>query len=130
MKLQVGVKLLIERGDKYLFIRRSQSFKPGPQKWDIPGGRIEDDETLHEALVREVKEEVSLDVSEGERLLHAQDIFATEKNLHVVRLTYVGAAEGDVSLSDEHDAFQWMTLPEILDQEYVDTYLRRILDSL
>lgn len=127
MKLQVGVKLVIEKDGKYLFIRRAQSFKPGPQKWDIPGGRIEEGERLREALAREVKEEVSLELRSGERLLFAQDIFAPEKDLHVVRLTYVGAASGTVRLSDEHDAFRWMTLHEIRQEEYVDTYLKEVL---
>ncbi len=60
MNLQVGVKVLIEKNGKYLFLRRSQAFKPGPQKWDIPGGRIEPDEPLSEALEREVREETHL----------------------------------------------------------------------
>lgn len=130
MKLQVGVKLLVKKDNTYLFIRRSSSFKPGPQKWDIPGGRIEADERLHEALAREVEEEVALTVRGDETLLVAQDIFVAEKDIHVVRLTYVGSAEGEVKLSDEHDAFQWMTLDEILREEYVDTYLRAALNSL
>jgi 8-oxo-dGTP diphosphatase len=130
MKLQVGVKLLIKRDDTYLFIRRAKAFKDGPQKWDIPGGRIEDGETLAEALRREVKEETSLAVVGTEQLLASQDIFAPEKDLHVVRLTYLGAAEGDITLSDEHDSSRWMTLSEVLDEEYIDSYLKQALKSL
>lgn len=130
MKLQVGVKLLIRQNDTYLFIRRSKGFKPGPQKWDIPGGRIEEGETLYDALVREVKEETSLAVSNVEHLLAAQDIFVPEKDLHVVRLTYIGSAEGTLAVSDEHDTGRWMTLDEILNEEYTDSYLRRVLDEM
>jgi 8-oxo-dGTP diphosphatase len=130
MRLQVGVKLLIEHDGKYLFIRRAKAFKDGPQKWDIPGGRIEDGETLREALRREVREETSLVVVDNERILAAQDIFAPEKEIHVVRLTYLGMAEGTIVLSDEHDSSRWMTLSEALDEDYVDSYLRRVLESL
>lgn len=130
MKLQVGVKLLIRQNSTYLFVRRAKVFKPGPQKWDIPGGRIEEGESLHDALVREVKEETSLVVSNVERLLAAQDIFVPEKDLHVVRLTYIGSAEGTLAVSDEHDTGRWMTLDEILDEEHTDSYLKRILDEM
>lgn len=130
MKLQVGVKLLIEGDGEYLFIRRSKSFKSGPQKWDIPGGRIEDSEPLHEALVREVREEVSLELDDTKRLVAAQDIFALEKDIHVVRLTFIGSAQGQVSLSDEHDAYRWMTLSKIKNEKYVDSYLKKVLDQL
>lgn len=50
--------------------------------WDLPGGGVEPGETLHEALVREMREEVTLDVevqdllfvSEGERRARGQRI--------------------------------------------------------
>lgn len=109
MKLQVGVKALIEQDGKYLFLRRSADFKAGPQKWDIPGGRIDSDEALHDALERELREETALRLGRIERLITAQDIFVPPKDIHVVRLTYHASATGDVVISDEHDQYTWMT---------------------
>ena len=130
MILQVGVKVLIKNeAGKYLFLRRAASFKPGPQKWDIPGGRIESNEALYDALRREVKEETGLELEKTDALLAAQDIFAPDKDLHVVRLTYVGSASGDVTLSDEHDDHKWMTKDEITSEPFVDSYLKQILDE-
>lgn len=128
MNLQVGVKILLQDdAGKYLFIRREPSFKAGPQKWDIPGGRIESDEALLEALKREVKEETNMELVSVDKLIAAQDIFAEDKNLHVVRLTYTGKALGAVGLSSEHDDHRWMTREEILAEEHVDSYLREVL---
>jgi len=130
MILQVGVKVLIQNNDgKYLFVRREPSFRIGSQKWDIPGGRIEPDEPLLDALRREVKEETGLELDLADKLLAAQDIFVDDKNLHVVRLTYLGKAGGAVSLSDEHDDHRWMTREEILAEEHVDSYLREVLEE-
>lgn len=132
MNLQVGVKVLIEKGGKYLFLRRSQAFKPGPQKWDIPGGRIEPDELLSDALAREVREETGLTLGSTLELLAAQDIFAADKDIHVVRLTYRVRAEdneGDVVISDEHDDYKWMTRAEVLSEEQLDSYLHEVLNS-
>ena len=128
MTLQVGVKVLIRNdAGEYLFLLRSPSFKPGEkQRWDIPGGRINMDERLHEALAREVTEETGMELASVDSLLAAQDIFVPEKDLHVVRLTYIGAADGDVTLSDEHSEYKWMTAAEALGQE-TDSYLAAAL---
>lgn len=133
MNLQVGVKVLIEKNGRYLFLRRNQAFKPGPQKWDIPGGRIEPDELLREALAREVREETHLSLGASLELLSAQDIFAPDKDLHVVRLTYRTSLDddkGDVEISDEHDDYKWMTINDILTEEHVDSYLREVVKQL
>ena len=57
---------LMKINDKYLVIKRSiiKRGKPNvyPEYWDIPGGSVEDFETPVEALIREAKEEVNLDV--------------------------------------------------------------------
>jgi len=49
----------IIKDDKLLLIHR---FKNGDEYWVIPGGGVEDEENLNEALIREVKEETSLDL--------------------------------------------------------------------
>jgi 8-oxo-dGTP diphosphatase len=130
VKLQVGVKALINKEDRYLFLRRSAAFKSGPQNWDIPGGRIESDEALYNALMREVREETGLELVEAGQLLMAQDIFVAGKDLHVVRLTYLGTATGSVVLSDEHDDYKWMTTSQIVAEPHVDSYLRQVLTQM
>jgi 8-oxo-dGTP diphosphatase len=130
MKLQIGVKALIATQDTYLFLRRSAGFKSGPQDWDIPGGRIEPEEALSDALARETKEETGLSLDAIDKLLAAQDIFVPSKELHVVRLTYLASATGDVTISDEHSEHAWMTKQQILAEEHVDSYLRKVLESL
>lgn len=131
MKLQVGVKILLENDqEQYLFLRRSQSIENGTDNfWDIPGGRIEIDEVLSDALVREIHEETGLR-AKAVRLLEAQDIFSTEKDIHVVRLTYVGEVEdGQVELSDEHAEYCWMTKDNALSRS-IDPYVAKVIGLL
>ena len=58
---------LMKINDKYLVIKRSiiKRGKPNvyPEYWDIPGGSVEDFETPIEALIREAKEELDIDIS-------------------------------------------------------------------
>ena len=131
MELQVGVKVLLKnREGKWLLLRRSvEKYPEVGAKWDIVGGRIDPGTPLLENLKREVKEETSLDLKEETvRLVGAQDILRIEGK-HVVRLTYVGEAEGELMLSDEHDKFEWFTLEEMkkMGQAELDTYFKELL---
>jgi 8-oxo-dGTP diphosphatase len=48
------------RGDALLMVRRGRG--PGAGSWSVPGGHVEQGETLHEAIVREIAEETGLEV--------------------------------------------------------------------
>ena len=113
MNIQVGVKLIIEnRNNEYLFLRRSSLLGQSVALWDIPGGRIKPDEAIGFALAREVCEETGLIVKVA-KLIKAQDIFVADKDIHVVRLTYLGELEdGEIKLSDEHSEYRWMTIDQ------------------
>lgn len=57
---QVGVGVVIWRGDEFLLIRRGKPPRYG--QWSIPGGRQELGETTRETAVREIKEETDLEI--------------------------------------------------------------------
>lgn len=128
--LQVGVKALIQdHQGKYLFLKRVESFDGlSDQIWDIPGGRVDPHEALEVALAREIKEETGLSLESIQRIIGAQDIFVTQKGLHVVRLTYVVTAVGAVELSPEHSEHAWLVLDML--PETLDPYIRELLAEL
>lgn len=67
--------------------------------WSLPGGKVEEGETLAEALVREMREETGLDVEPG-RLLYVCD-HLPGNGTHVVHLTFeariTGGTAGEVA---------------------------------
>jgi nucleoside triphosphatase len=69
----VGALIVNEQG-KILLTKSHKWF----DKYTLPGGHIEVGETMKEAVAREVKEEVGLDVEVAEMLLMQEAIFAVE----------------------------------------------------
>jgi ADP-ribose pyrophosphatase YjhB (NUDIX family) len=69
------------------------------RSWSLPGGKVEEGETLAAALVREMREETGLDVEPG-RLLYVCD-HLPQKGTHVVHLTFettrTGGTIGEVT---------------------------------
>jgi 8-oxo-dGTP diphosphatase len=130
MKLQVGVKILVQNdNDEFLLLERAGSMpSDGGRYWDIPGGRINENEPLLKALGREVEEETGLRLNSEPELLCAQDIFVEKADLHVVRLTYRGKAAGEVTVSEEHSSYKWVDEKELL-SENIDPYVRTAIEK-
>jgi nucleoside triphosphatase len=66
--------LIVNKDGKILLTKSHKWF----DKYTLPGGHIEVGETMKEAVAREVKEEVGLDVEVAEMLLTQEAIFAEE----------------------------------------------------
>lgn len=66
MRTNKRVGAIIRRDKEVLLIHR---FRDGMEYWVLPGGGVEDEETLEEALRREVMEETSLSILSFE-LIH------------------------------------------------------------
>ena len=129
INLQVGVKILLQNKEgKYLVMLRSAiKYPEAGAKWEIAGGRISPGTLLIENLKREVREETGLEIIGKVKLLDAQDIIRPAK--HIVRLTYVGHADGEVTISDEHTEYKWLSPEELMKIEPVDPILKEVLEK-
>lgn len=102
---------------RFLILREADSYEEGTNigKWDVPGGRLEVEETLLDGLNREIKEETGLEVV-VRKLVDARENFPVihGEKVHIVRLYYLCSAENDsVILSKDHDKFEWITKDEV-----------------
>ncbi len=120
MRLSVKVLIYNEAG-KCLVIRRSGESVHNPVKWDFPGGKVDGGETFDSALLREVSEETGL------KIILERAIGVAEAEVgpwHIINLIMQGRLhEGQVTLSSEHDRFQWVSPADLSKLDLVEQYL-------
>lgn len=58
--VHVAVGVITDEEKIFLTKRLADTHQGG--KWEFPGGKVENNETVHQALSRELKEEVAIDV--------------------------------------------------------------------
>ncbi len=92
-------------------------------KWDVPGGRLESGEKPLEALLREVKEEVGLDIIIGEPFGIRDWFYEYSGTNQVIAIYFIcQAINEDIFLSKEHDNYKWVDKYEIEKFSLMDGY--------
>lgn len=99
---------IIKDGDKIFATQRGYGeFKDG---WEFPGGKMEPGETPQEALARELKEELAVDVKVGEFLCTVDYDYPTfHLTMHCFYCSVIG---GELTLL-EHEASKWLKMTEL-----------------
>jgi len=121
--------IVIDKG-AILLVKRDR--EPARGQWSLPGGRVELGETLREALVREVREETSVDVEidgligVAERVVRNDD---GEISFHYVILDYVCAARTTaVKAGDDVSDARWIPVGELADMHLTAGLLEFLAD--
>ena len=104
MKIVRVVAAIIIEGNKVFATQRGYGeFKDG---WEFPGGKIEQNETPEEAIVREIKEELNVEI---EVLNLLDKVEYDYPNFHLSMDCFVCKIKtGDLILK-EHEAAKWLT---------------------
>jgi A/G-specific adenine glycosylase len=120
--IAVGV---IWRGDQLLISKRHTDGLLGGL-WEMPGGKRESGETLQECLVREVQEELGIEIAVGDLLMtvrHAYTHFRV--TLHVFHCRYLSGQPQPLDCAD----WRWVRLDQLNDFAFPAAN-RRILAAL
>ncbi len=118
---------------KYLVTKRSPHKKAFPSKWTVPGGGLSTDDyintpkaydapqwynSLELALLREVKEEVNLEVGKPKYLLDLTFISPTGTPCLVISY-YAPYISGEVKLDEDAVDYKWVTLAEAKEMDLI-----------
>ena len=103
----VGAAIL--RGSRCLVAQRGESMTL-PLKWEFPGGKVEPEENPRDALAREVREELGVNVEiggllgRGESVVHGRRILLDVYEAHL---------ESGTPKAREHKTLRWCDAREV-----------------
>jgi len=103
MNTSVGVFFYSNKTKRYLFLLRKD--KKIPSTWGIPGGKVEDDETLFDALARECLEEIGY-FPKKPKIIPIQKFVNNNFTYH----TFFCGIQNEFipKLNDEHCGYAWV----------------------
>ncbi len=91
------------------------AYRPGPDGgWEFPGGKVEPGETDEQAAVREIREELDLEIKVGESLGPGVDISAAYR-LHV----YLATVLSGEPVLREHSELRWFAATELDESDWL-----------
>ena len=101
--IRVVAAIIIQEDKVFATQRGYGEFKGG---WEFPGGKIEEGETPQEALVREIKEELNVEIEVGELL----DVVEYDyPNFHLSMDCFICKIKSGELVLNEHEAAKWLT---------------------
>ena len=124
MKRIEVVAAIIEDGDKILATQRG--YGDYKDKWEFPGGKMEPCETPEEALVREIREELSADISVDRFVCTVEHDYPT---FHLTMHNYLCHVVSGHLLLLEHEAAEWLDFAHIDSVDWLPADLK-VLPSL
>jgi len=110
-----GIRALIYHNKKLLILKRASNDKDDAGLWDVPGGAIRSNETIFEAIKREVLEETGIKSSDliinnSKGLII--DNFENNKKL-VIAIFQCESRTDKIRLNDEHKKYCWVNNSKI-----------------
>lgn len=119
----VGAIIVQEKTSKILISQRASTVDWQPDQWEITYGRIDQYEDPETGLKREVTEEIGITDLSIQRVLRVWHIYRGPKKAEndLIGITYLCSTNvTEAKISDEHQAYQWVTPQQALSLIQVD----------
>ena len=104
-----GIVVRQVNGDKYI----AMMYRPECDDWTFPKGHVEKGEDAYKASIREIKEEVGIDVSNGIEL--PDEIYTNEKNPNgiIVKMFLYESSIEQLTCKDDECEPHWVPIVEV-----------------
>jgi 8-oxo-dGTP diphosphatase len=130
MKKIAAIILENEKGEFLLYLRDNKPGIPFPAYWDLIGGHVEEGETPEEALVREVKEELDIDLKEytfykkyecltGDAYENIKYIYTGKINLPIEEITLLEGVRPQYFSREEIPKIKFANILKTIIMEYI-----------
>ena len=135
MKIIAAIILENDKGEFLLYLRDNKPGIPFPDHWDLIGGHVEDGETPEEALVREFKEELNLDLKEytfykkyecltGDAYENIKYIFSGKINLPIEKITLLEGVRPQYFSREEIPNVKFANILKSIVMEYISDHYK------
>nr|MDA3815477.1 class I tRNA ligase family protein [Patescibacteria group bacterium] len=110
--------LILNDKDEILLIRRKEDGRR--ETWAMPGGKVDKNETFRQALEREIKEELGVDIESAEPIVHNPEFIEGRIFDTVCYLTKIKGEPKNL-VPDETEKIKWFSLDKLPEIDYEPT---------
>ena len=113
MPVRVSCAVLMQ-GNRVLAVRRGPNMKMAG-KWEFPGGKLEQGESAEVSLLREMQEELQLEIAILQPL---HPVVHAYSDIEIELIPFLVKQIGGTLQLSEHDAFQWSSVEQLMEFDW------------
>lgn len=107
---------VIIKDNKILCVQRSENkYDYISKKWEFPGGKVEEKESIEETIVREIEEELNLKIKVNNLLMQVDHQYP---DFRILMDTFICEIEKGVLKLHEHLDFKWLEKNELVSLDW------------
>ena len=110
------VAAIIKKDNFYLIAQRSRNKYMG-LKWEFPGGKVETNETFHEALSREIQEELNIQINVHEKIVEEK---YKDDQIDIILHYYLCSEKSGTTILNEHENIAWVEKKDFDKYDFVE----------
>ena len=110
------VAAIIIKDNKYFIAQRNKKKHLG-LRWEFPGGKVEENESFEDALKREIKEELNIEIDVKDKL--GEENYQDEKINVKLHYFICSILRGEICLN-EHEDSAWISKNEFLNYDFAE----------
>lgn len=118
--------LIVNDNDEMLVVRRAK--EPAKGTLDLPGGFVDMGETVEEGMIREIKEETGLDITNIQYLFSSPNVYVySGMGVHTLDMDYLARVHGSVpaiKAADDAAEALWIPIAQVNPAEFGLTSIR------
>jgi 8-oxo-dGTP diphosphatase len=110
-KKVVVVAAIIKHNDKVLCVQRgANKLEYISKKYEFPGGKIEDGETREQTVIREIQEELKMEITANEYFLTVEHEYP---DFYLTMHSYICSCDDPTVHLTEHIDYKWLSISEL-----------------
>lgn len=127
--ITVTCAIIRNEDDEVLIVQRGVA-SDHPYKWEFPGGKLVEGETEEECIIREIAEELSMEIVICKKLIPVDHDYG---NKHISLIPFICDTLDEIPFLSEHIGYKWVSHEDLLSFDYSEAdvfvaknYLRNV----